>query len=46
MKPSPRDLPENDPRWDTIQSIEQDHAKEDWAKELEDMDWRDEHPLR
>lgn len=31
---------------DTLENIRQDHAKEDWAKKLEDMDWRDEHPLR
>jgi hypothetical protein len=31
---------------DTLESIRQDAAKEEWAKELEYMDWRDEHPLR
>jgi len=46
MSDSYRDLPPEEPCWDTIQSIAQDHAKEEWAKELEDMDWRDEHPLR
>lgn len=31
---------------DTLESIRQDHWKEEKAKELEDADWRDEHPLR